>query len=452
MLTMNTMSMAQGRRATVFLLLSALLTLTGCTAYRPVAYNIRQTHSGAALVTPGWNGRITFWGKAWPFFIGPALAGGASAIYYQRDPNSFINSQTGQRQSMGGSIFIGSALGAFAPGYIPFSFLRKKRVKPRDYTAAQAHQWASQYPGRWEVYETMGTDLLIGPRGGRNRYIAEQKAILDRAEKARLDAEERARQAEIARELAAYDAFRTNESWSAYLDTFPTGTHIAEVRREGERLAFQAIRKGERRASATYLRYFPNGEHSAIVRQVDNDYRLLDGLWDTYYPTDTYDGYKQLIERCEQQRETFLKIRAEIADEKRELRPIYGALIEATETIKRRSEGYFQQKVSLRATRQERMATWVVGDNLCWKPASYSSDADGKRIPGTESETAIRVTIEEINADRTRFKIRVKELYNVKKGRNSDSFRMADANRIWELEELDWIDPLSEDMDFRKCL
>ncbi|MBO0933826.1 hypothetical protein [Fibrella aquatilis] len=438
----------------ISLLLIGSFSLNNCTVYRPQANTLQQTHSGASVVTPSWNGRVTFWGKAWPLIVGPLVASAAGVIYYQRSPTAFANQTTGERPSLGTTAITMALAGIIVPGMVPLSYLRKKSATVRRYDPSQADNWTRKLDGRWDVYKTLPNNaLLIGPRGGLATYLAEEKAIADRAEKERLAAIERVRQAEIARELAAYEAFRKLGKWADYLDAYPSGLHSEEVRREGERLAYEEVKRAERRAGTTYIKYFyPGGEHSALVREVSDEFQEKEILWDDYYKTDSYDGYKQLLDRIATYRELMSKRRADIPAEKRELQQLYGGLIESADLLTKRTERYFKGKASDRAARQEAAATWVVGDNLCWKPGSHSLDEEGKKIPGTDAETAIRVTIEEINPDRTRFKIRVKELFNTRKNRNASSFRMSDSNRIWELEELDWIDPLSEDMNFKKCL
>ncbi|WP_421827934.1 hypothetical protein [Larkinella sp.] len=434
-------------------LLCLVIALLGnaCVSHKPVALSTESLHDGAIRVTPAWQSKRTVWSKAWPFIVGPLAMGTFFAVRQNADPQFYSNKNTGAPYPVGTTAAVGAGLGLMVPGYIPFSFFRKKSVRSRTYQTSEEDKWVSAY-GNYVVRERApGGRLLLIPYKQVKDYDQTEQQIKEKAERERREAEERVRQAEMAREETAYQNFVKYDSWQYYLDHFPNGRYKNEVLQKGELLAYKRVTTGSGDSWETYIKYFPQGEHSQAIRQVKSEIIQVQNLRAQYYEANTLEAYNKVVETGRNLQTELTEKRGKIPASDGYASQIISGLANATGILITSADERLSKKQIERTRRLELAKEWVIGESLCWTTSSVKLDENGKEVPGTSAKMAIRVVIEEINPERTRFKVRIKELFSYRLNKNVDSFRMETANRVWQPEEVDWLDPTSEEFDFKKC-
>lgn len=422
---------------------------SSCVSHKPVAIGTQPVHDGALRVTPSWQSKRTFWSKAWPFIVGPLAGATYFGVRQNADPQFYTNSKTKTSYSVGVAAAIGGGLGFVFPGYIPFSFLRQKSVRPRIYQSSDEARWVSDY-GNYVVREREPNGrLLLIPRNQVANFDRTEQEMLEKAKRERREAEERARQAEIAREDSAYQNVLNRGAWQAYLDKFPNGRYINEVKRLAEPVAY--VRVVTSGYGETYLKYFPTGEHNQAVRQVQDECRRVNSLAVMDWDASTLEAYNQIAETGRQLQKDLIEKLTKTPESEPHVRQILSGLIKTVDDRIASANKWVIKKQLERDRKLQQAKEWVVGESLCWTTSSVRLDENGKEVKGTSAKMDVRVVIEEINPEHNRFKIRIKELFSHRTNKNVDSFRMATANRIWQLEEIDWLDPTSEEFDFNKC-
>ncbi len=376
-------------RRSILSLSLAVYLLSACTRTIPVANSIRKTHHEAVWVNPTWTVKRTVWGAVWPFAVGAGLG----AVYFSGvfGNERMGNSRTGEIYSPGASAGAGALLGTFIPGAIPLSYFRKKKMGSKRYDSSQKEDWVKAYPGNWVLLDEQNGSVQMVPRSMLAAYQNEEKAIADRAERARLEAAERAEQ-------TAYDNVLNGVvgAGDAYLNTHPTGKHSSEVTAmQPVYRAYDRAMRGTTSDTEDFLASWPNARatfRNAILARKEN-----------------------LIE---EQREIIRK--AELA---------------RTRVARRLSEA----------------KNWVQGDNICMQTDGTSTSSDSFLFWKFENEKKARYTfrafVEGYNEDRSRFKIRIADMF--RDGSTEIGKFEFSGTTIWRTNDTVWIDP--REWDFSKC-
>lgn len=376
-------------RRSVLSLSLAVYVLSACTRTIPVANSIRKTHHEAVWVNPSWTIKRSVWGAVWPFAVGAGMGAiyGSGAFGNKR----FGDSKTGEIYSPGASAGLGAGMGAVIPGTIPLSAFRPKKIGSKRYDSSQKEEWVSAYPGNWVLLDEQNGSVHMVPRNMLTAYQNEEKVIAERAERARIEAAERAEQ-------LAYDNVMNGVvgACDIYLSNYRTGKHSNEVTAvQPVCRAYDAAMNGTTNDAEAFLVNFPNARTNF--------------------------------------RNAVLTRKGNLIEEQREI--IRNAELARTRAARRLSES----------------KNWVQGDNICMQTDGTITSSDSFLFWKFENEKKARYTfrafVEGYNEDRSRFKIRIADMFrdgNVEIGKFEFS-----GTTIWRTNDTVWIDP--REWDFSKC-
>jgi len=377
------------RRATSILFLVVLCLPIACTRTIPVANSIRKTHHEAVWVNPSWTVKRSVWGAIWPFAIGAGLGAAYGSGVFGNE--RLGNSTTGVLYSPGASAGFGALAGTFIPGAIPLSYFRSKKIGSKRYDASQKEEWVRAYPGNWVLLNEEGGRLQMVPRRLLTAYQAEEKAIAERAERARIEAAERAEQ-------LAYESVLNGivGASSTYINTYRTGKHIdAVLALRNECLAYDRAMQGTTDEAAAFLSNWPNARPNF--------------------------------------RNAVLARKGNLEEEQREI--IRKAELERTRVSRRLADS----------------RDWVQGDNICMETDGTSTSTNSLLFWSYTNETKarykFRAFIEGYNEDRSRFKIRIADMF--KNGDTEIGKFEFSGTTVWRTNDVIWIDP--REWDFSRC-
>lgn len=229
--------MSNLRILVVFVVLSGVF--YSCLSHKPIATTRSTSHNGSLWVTPGWQTKRTFWGHGWPYIMGAT----AGVIIGAHTPFTMKKNGVSDTLSKGNAMLAGGATGTILFGLILEGTKRKKNNLPkRAFSEHDTEKWVRAYKGNWVAVDWKSPNLKIVPRKHYAAYMAEEKAIKEREEQKKREAEKEALRQQ---EMIAYKAIQKGipEKLDDYLNTFKDGAHFAEIQRlaPGYSLYRQAI-------------------------------------------------------------------------------------------------------------------------------------------------------------------------------------------------------------------
>lgn len=356
-------------------------------------------------------------------------------------------------------------------------------------------KWLSSYNRKnnqsFIQYGNSLNPCLLVPKNNVNAYELEEKRIKEESEKQRILAEQRRKEQEerdrIARDeankQADLEAFTKvkennyrNEYWINYLTNFSNGIHMEEVKLLAEEIALNEIKNGTENSIITYKKYFPNGKYLNLITSFEEefaiwrkameyiDYSRLNYIehsgfinsvkfYDNLIGKQTFDSYVSQNDAIQ----NFI-VKLNIWSEKAKINTKFSnleksAVSDFLSTYSSKSKDILivdSIRIEEGNKKIENAKKYVVGDNLCLDLSSISIDEYGKEIKGTESKTLIRISISEVNPEKTRMKIMVNEIFNVTKNKKVDTYNFNKPKRVWSKGTQDWINPADWDLDICK--
>ncbi len=330
--------------------------------------------------------------------------------------------------------------------------------------AQQFDSWLRDYGKKqnqkYVKHSEKNSTYLIVPRKMVSAYEQEERRIAEAEQKRLIDeknaAERQRKRDEEAAEQKAYTEAMTkyeNTYWIHYLKTYPNSPRIQEVRTNAEEKALRDAVLGKRGGWEVYMTYFKDGKNADAVKSFGKFAKKWDEIMEGLNTFDDFNSgksslpYQLAMEKLTAINEFDKEMQDWMKNQSNSFaKPVF---MQGWTTITQ-EQSVLESIIESGKKRIEAAKKFTKGDNVCLLLKSVSIDEKGEKIKGSEGETLIRLTIEDTNEDKSKFRVNVREIYNMTKKRKTDSFTFSSPRRVWEENKTDWIDVADWDLDYCK--